>query len=207
MDIKEALGQLKEKDYTADKQPKLDAIKKLVGKVVTRAEVTAVMVAIAEASKGAEASAALTLTKAKQDLMGKNGIKPVEKSQEAIEKEREAKDRNELLESCETKIEAVRVEISDLEREKGSAQNKLDAKMKEVAFLKGERVKLKPVDSEWQAKKAYLDSQFKQSMEAHERREKILKGIDTTKLDPREPIDQAMAQRRGSRQSQRAVKI
>jgi hypothetical protein len=207
MDIRDALGMLDTLDneaWTSDGLPKIEAVKDLLGRPVTRQEIV---------------DAAPKFTRQNPDL----GSEPEEEDQEEDQPvdEREPVDFAEFMESEPKDVNTFlsfldRVPTSQLQelkegldKQKKSFQDmryKLDEYDRRVAgavtMVKARIQREIPDISDREANQAYLESQAALRAKKKAATVQLLQGVKISDLDPRAPIDRAFA-RKTARGTQR----
>lgn len=209
MDIREALSKLDTIDdeaWTSDGAPKIDAVKELLGRPVTRQEIL---------------DAAPKFTRQNPDL----GDEPVAETEAENENqptdEREVIDFEEFFESEPKDVNSFlsfldRVPTSQLQELKDGLdaqrknfqdmRSKLDEYDRRVSgalqMVKSRIQREIPDISDREANQAYLQSQLEQRARKKAFTNEVLKGIKLSDLDPRAPIDRAFA-RKTARGTQR----
>jgi hypothetical protein len=208
MDIREALGTLNTLDdevWTSEGAPKIEAVKELLGRSVTRQEII---------------EAAPKFTRQNPDLGDEPKVEEVEKEAESSDS-REPVDLSDALSVEPMDVNSFlkfldRVPTSQLQ----DLKDGLDTRRKELQDLRykiddfdralsGSLTLVKsriqreiPDISDREANMAYLKSQLEQRARKKAFTNEVLKGIKLSDLDPRAPIDRAFA-RKTARGTQR----
>lgn len=200
MDIKEALGQLdtmNDEQWTSEGLPKVDVISEMVGSTVTRQQIT---------------DAGPKFTRSNTELDEVEGEGEIEKP--SVDEEVD----NSLIEEFATErpvpvdefliflrtvpskqlvalSEVLEKQQADMTEARKQVEE-YDSRIRQALAFTRSRIKREVPDlSETAANQAYLESQAAQRAEKKARTEAILRGIDVKSLDPRAPIDRAMARK------------
>ena len=208
MDIRDALGMLDTIDdevWTSDGLPKIDAVKDLLGRPVTRQEI------VDAAPKFTRQNPDLGDDPVPEEIAEEGG--PIDERQ-AIDFEEffhsEPKDVNSFLSFMDRVPTSQLQELKDgLDAQRKSFQemrSKLDEYDRRVAgavqMVKSRISREIPDISDREANQNYLQSQAALRAKKKEATNQLLKGIKLSDLDPRAPIDRAFA-RKTARGTQR----
>lgn len=208
MDIRDALGMLDTIDdevWTSEGLPKIDAVKDLLGRPVTRQEI------VDAAPKFTRQNPDLGDDPVPEEVAEEGG--PIDERQEIDFEEffeSEPKDVNSFLSFMDRVPTSQLQELKDgLDGQRKSFQDmrsKLDEYDRRVAgalqMVKSRINREIPDISDREANQNYLQSQAELRAKKKEATTQLLKGIKLSDLDPRAPIDRAFA-RKTSRGTQR----